>query len=93
MWPYKGLYWHVSVDGLGQKQTEIRTAGSLGCFFFLPAVVVYAVSLSDYRFTAKDCGESDSAAGEYEDSEQHKHCLGQFFSSFTFFKQKVSIHM
>lgn len=63
MWPYKGLYWHISGSGLGQEQT---VRGGQNCWFFrmliLPAVVVHAVKrLSDYRFTAKDCEESNSA--------------------------------
>lgn len=86
---YTGIYQRM-VWGRNKLLGEVRTAGSLGCFF-LAAMVVHAVKcLSDYRFTTKDCEESDSAAGENADSEQSKHRLWQFFSSLALLKQKVS---
>lgn len=98
LWPYKGLYWHISVKDLEQEQT---VKGRQDFWFFrvlFVACISVLCSKMFVRLQAEicsdvcgfDCERSHSAAGEYTENDQSKHCPWQFFSRFAFFKQKVS---
>lgn len=87
LWPYKGLYWHISVKDLEQEQTVRGTQDF--CFFRVLFVVCIGVLCSKMfiRLEAEicsdvcgfDCEESHSAADEYTENERSKHSL--FFRS------------